>query len=108
MDDKALILLHGELKSPPLSEAARIVAGRLLRQVQEGVMLSMPYSRPMPSIGPRVHELRINDESVTWRVIYRIDPDVILVADVFAKKTQETPEQVMKNCKRRFSLYDSD
>jgi phage-related protein len=45
----------------------------------------------MPSIVRRCHELRIVDENVTWRVIYRIDETVILIVHTFAKKTQVTP-----------------
>jgi len=58
-------LLDGEVKTPPLSAAARVEAGFLLRQLQQGVRLGMPHSRPMPSIGTRCHELRINDVAVT-------------------------------------------
>jgi hypothetical protein len=57
--------LHGEVRTPPLSGAARIEAGVLLRRLQRGVSLSLPQSRPMPSIGKRCHELRITDENAT-------------------------------------------
>jgi hypothetical protein len=43
----------------------------------------------MPSIGPRCHELRVNDASRTWRIIYRIDPAAIVVVEVFAKATSK-------------------
>lgn len=69
-------------------------------------MLSMPHSRPMPSVGPRCHELRINDADGTWRVIYRIDRDAIVIAEVFAKKTQKTPDEVVRNSQRRLKEYD--
>jgi len=68
--------------------------------------LSMPWSRPMPSIGARCHELRIPDDNVTWRIIYRIDDDAILILDVFRKKTQQTPKTVIATCKRRIRAYD--
>jgi len=61
----------------------------------------------MPNIGPRCHELRINDEKKTWRIVYRIDADAIVVVDVFEKKTQKTPRQVLANCQRRLRLYDA-
>jgi phage-related protein len=61
----------------------------------------------MVNIGPRCHELRINDENKTWRIIYRIDEDAIIVVDVFEKKTQRTLRQVIANCQRRLRLYDS-
>ena len=81
--EKSLVWLHGEVKSPPLSREARMEAGYLLRLVQDGRSLRMPWSRPMPSIGPRCHELRIIDVSGTWRIIYRVDSDAIVIADVF-------------------------
>ena len=61
----------------------------------------------MPNIGPRCHELRINDENKTWQIIYRIDEDAIVVVDVFEKKTQKTPRQIIANCRRRLRLYDA-
>ena len=56
---KPLVWLEGEIKTPPFSAAGRVEAGTLLRQLQEGKSLGLPHSRPMPSIGPRCHELRI-------------------------------------------------
>lgn len=104
--NKKLIRLKGEVKSPPFSEAARIEAGYQLRLLQKGELLSMPISRPMPSIGQRCHELRINDKDKTWRIIYRIDDDAIVIVDVFAKKTNKTPLLVIEQCQKRLSLYD--
>src|SRR3954469_13673337 len=106
--DKPLVWLHGEIKSPPLSPAARLEAGLLLRKLQRGEKLGMPYARPMPSMGPRCHELRINDASATWRIAYRIDSDAIVIIEVFSKKTTQTPKPVIDNCKRRLKDYDSD
>ena len=65
----------------------------------------MPLSRPMPSIGPRCHELRIVDERIDWRVVYRIDTDAIVILDVFEKKTRSTPRQIIEVCKRRLKDY---
>lgn len=105
--DKPLVWLHGEIKTPPFSEAARIEAGFLLRRLQQGEKLSMPYSRPMPSIGQRCHELRINDQDLTWRIIYRIDQDAILLLHLFDKKTNKTPKYMIEISKQRIKLYDS-
>lgn len=66
----------------------------------------MPESRPMPDIGRHCHELRIKDGKVDWRIIYRIDSDAIVIADVIEKKTQRTPKVVIDKCKRRLSEYD--
>lgn len=105
--DKLLVWLHGDVKTPPFSEAARIEAGYLLRRLQRGESLSMPLSRPMPNIGPRCYELRINDADVTWRIIHRIDTDAIVIAEVLSKKTAATPKAVIEICKRRLKEYDN-
>lgn len=104
---KPLMILHGEVKTPPMSREARIEAGFLLRQLQEGVVLSLPHSRPMPSIGNRCHELRIQDGHVTWRIVYRNDADAIVILEVFAKKTSKTPKKVVEACQKRLRLYDT-
>jgi phage-related protein len=105
--DKPLVWLHGEIKTPPFSAAARLEAGFLLRRLQKGELLGMPHARPMPAIGPRCHELRINDVSGTWRIVYRIDPDAIVIVEVFRKKTATTPESVIDTCRKRLRGYDN-
>lgn len=107
MDGKPLRWLHGEIKTPPMSLEARREFGMLLRDLQEGEMLSMPHSRPMPVIGARCHELRVNDQNITWRLIYRTDADAILILEVFEKKTNQTPQQIILNCQRRLKSYDN-
>jgi phage-related protein len=105
--DKPLVWLHGEIKTPPFSKVARLEAGFLLRRLQSGEKLGLPWSRPMPSIGSRCHELRINDENIIWRIIYRIDTDAIVILDVFQKQTQRTPQNVIERCKKRIQMYDN-
>jgi phage-related protein len=103
---KPLVWLKGEVKSPPFSQAARIEAGYLLRLLQEGESLGLPHSRPMPVIGTRCHELRINDEGGTFRILFRVDVDAVVILDVFRKKTEKTPGSVIETCKRRLRDYD--
>ena len=103
---RPLVWLGGELKTPPFSREARIEAGFLLGLVQEGEYLAMPHSRPMPSVGSRCHELRINDREQTWRVIYRADPDAVVLLEVFSKKSRTTPDDVVQTCRRRLTVYD--
>ena len=105
--DKPLVWLEGEIKSPPFSQTARLQAGYLLRKLQQGETLGMPHSRPMPSIGLRCHELRVNDGSATWRIIYRIDPDAIVILEVFSKKSRATPKAVINACKKRLKDYEN-
>lgn len=106
-DDKPLVWLHGEIKTPPFSQAARLEAGYLLRRLQRGESLNMPHSRPMPSVGPRCHELRINDAGASWRIVYRVEPDAIVILEVFSKKTRKTPNAVIEACKRRLREYEN-
>jgi phage-related protein len=120
---KPLVWLSGEVKTPPFSPSARIEAGILLRRLQEGEILSLPVSRPMPSrvhlkfakknemlppsIASHCHELRIDDSEANkkWRIIYRIDSDAIIIADVFQKTTQKMPTRVIENCQTRLRWY---
>jgi phage-related protein len=60
----------------------------------------------MPGIGNRCHELRIPDKDKTWRIVYRVDPDAIVIVEVFEKKTKTTPQYVIDTCKRRLRAYD--
>ena len=103
---KPLAWLHGKVKTPPFSQAARVEAGYLLRELQRGKSLGMPHSRPMPAIGPRCHELRVVDERETWRIVYRVDADAIVIAEVFAKKSAQTPQAVLEACHERLKEYD--
>ena len=105
--DKPLVWVRGEIKTPPLSAAARLEAGWLLRRVQAGERLGMPHARPMPTIGPRCHEVRVVDAGKTWRIICRVDPEAVVIADVFQKTTAQTPGRVIEDCRRRLRLYDA-
>jgi hypothetical protein len=69
MDGKPLVWLEREIKTPPFSREGRLEAGALLRRLQQGENIGLPHSRPMPSIGPRCHELRVRDEEDKERTI---------------------------------------
>lgn len=106
--DKPLAWLHGEIKTPPFSKEARLEAGYLLRLLQRGDSIGMPHSRPMPTIGARCHELRIQDKEQNWRIIYRTDADAIVLVEVFSKKTGKTPKSTIEVCQKRLRDYDSE
>ncbi len=105
--DRPLVWLHGEIKTPPFSADARIEAGVLLRRLQVGESIPLPHSRPMPGIGKGCHELRIQDANKTWRIIYHVDSEAIVILDVFTKTTQQTPKSVIDICKARLKFYRS-
>ena len=104
--DKLLVWLHGEIKTPPFSQAARIEARYVLRLLQKGQAVGMPHSRPMPVVGPRCHELRVRDAGADWRIVYRLDSDAVVILEVFTKKTRATPKIVIDACTRRLGEYD--
>lgn len=102
---KPLVWLHGEVKTPPFSGAARVEAGFLLRRLQSGEWIQMPASRPMPTIGANCHELRVDDGAVTWRIVYHVDADAVVILEVFRKKTRATPKQVIEVTRKRLRAY---
>lgn len=104
--DKPVIWLGGKIQSPPMSREARLKAGFLVRMLQGGDVVSMPDSRPMALIGPHCHELRVQDADATWRIIYRLDPEAIVLVDIFSKKTQKTPKRVIETCQARLKAFD--
>jgi phage-related protein len=106
-EEKPVRLIGEEIKTPPFSLAARREVGQLLRLLQDGESIGLPHSRPMPSIGPRCHELRVRDAGANWRIFYRIDDDAIVVIHVFAKTTRSTPKQVIDLCKKRLKDLDA-
>lgn len=106
-ESKPLIWLKGEVKTPPFSSKARLEAGFLLRKLQGGETLSMPISRPMPIIGSNCHELRINDEEKTWRIVYFIDDEAIVILDIFDKTTNKIPKKVIEICQKRLRQYQN-
>ena len=106
--EKALVILSGEIRTPPLSLTARREMGFLIRKLQQGHTLEMPNSRPMPSVGRRCHELRVRDVDQSWRVIYRVDPDAVLIVGMFRKKTEKTPKRTIEQARRLLSLYDTE
>jgi phage-related protein len=83
------------------SPNAKQDAGFQLDKVQRG---EMPDDyKPMPSIGKGVEEIRIWDESGTYRIIYTAKlVDMVYVLHVFKKKTQTTAKRDIDLAKKRF------
>ena len=103
---KPLVFVHGEIKTPPFSEQARKEAGFLLGRLQIGESLGMPSAEPLPMVGPRCGAIRVRDAQHNWRIMYRIDPTVILVVDVYDKKTRAIPAAVIARCQKRLKNHD--
>ncbi len=104
--DKPLVWLRGKIKTPPFGSDARIEAGFLLRRLQRGELLGLPHSRPMSSVGPGCHELRVVDSKPNWRIMYYVVSDAVVILDVFNKQTVATPKAVIVGCQRRLAEYN--
>lgn len=106
MDEKPVIWLNGEIKTPPFTRDGRREAGMLLGMVQAGIPIGMPRSRPMPGIGAGCHELRVRDAGHNWRIIYRVDGIAVLILAVFPKTSEKTPKAVIDECRARLARFD--
>jgi phage-related protein len=104
---KPLVWLHGEVKTPPFTAEGRQEAGLLLRLLQEGERLRMPFAEPLPDVGARSGALRIREAEHNWRIVYRIDSDAVLVLGVYSKKSRKIPDEVIASCKQRLKKYDA-
>lgn len=85
-----------------LSEDARETAGYQLFKVQQG---QEPDDwKPMPSVGAGVNEIRVWDESGTYRVLYVAKfEDAVYVLHVFEKRSQKTPKGEIQLAKSRYA-----
>ncbi len=98
---KKLIFVGDSLKRlRDFPATARQDAGYQLDRVQRGE--NPDDYKPMPSIGKGVEEIRIWDDSGTYRLIYtsRIS-DAVYVLTVFQKKTQTTRAQEIRLARER-------
>ena len=83
-------------------EDARNDAGYQLDKVQRG---EQPVDfKPMPLIGNGVEELRMWDDSGTYRVVYAARlADAVYVLHAFQKKTQATSKRDTELARKRYS-----
>ncbi len=83
-------------------EDARRNAGFQLDRVQRG--LEPSDCKPMPSIGRGVQEIRLWDETGTYRVIYTARlAEAVYVLHAFQKKTQGTSKRDLDLARVRWS-----
>jgi hypothetical protein len=78
--------------------------GGLLAQTAAG--RSRTHDAALTSDAEHRHPLPRQDKDRTWRIVYRVDSDAVVIAEVFAKTSQATPKQVMETSRRRFRQYD--
>lgn len=78
----------------------------LLRLMQQGNVLGMPQVESLPDVGRRCGALRVRDAGHNWRIMDRIDPDAVLILEIYAKKTPKIPGTVIERCQDRLKRYD--
>lgn len=83
-------------------EDARQDAGYVLDQVQRGKQPS--DFKPMATVGKGVEELRVWDDTGTYRVIYLARlKEAVYVLHAFQKKTRTTSKQDIETAKSRYT-----
>lgn len=98
------IVWHGSSKNDLLNfpDDAKSEAGYQLRRVQDGREPS--NWKPMKTVGTGVKEIRIFEESGTFRVIYVVKTgDALHVLHAFQKKTEKTENHDIQVAKKRFN-----
>ena len=89
-----------ELKNAPKDVLTDVFA--LFDDLTTGKKLSMPVSRPLPSIGKNLHELRLSGRAGEYRVFYVVKvPDAIYVIYASSKKKQTLDRQTADLLKLR-------
>ena len=67
------------------------ILGKVIFDLQQGQNLTMPLSRPMPSIVAGAQELRVKERSGAYRVFYLARlKNKVFIFPAFQKKTQKT------------------
>jgi len=91
-----------------LPEEVRCDLADALARLDAGLVLSMPLSRPMPSIGRGVHELRLKDRSGTYRIVYAlVQRGIVHVLQAFKKTTTATPAKSLDLAMKRLKEVQS-
>lgn len=83
-------------------EEVRKKIGKAIFELQQGKKLEMPLSKPMPSVGSGVEEIRVSGRNGIYRVFYYTKGmDSVVILHSFMKKTQQTPSQDIEIGKNR-------
>lgn len=89
-----------ELKNAPKDILSDVFA--LFDDLASGKKLGMPISRPLPSVGKGLHELRLSGRAGEYRVFYVIKVgDAIYVVHAATKKKQAINQQTTELLKQR-------
>src|SRR5438477_2623124 len=80
----------------------RRTLGQAIWDLQRGLRVGMPLSKPMPSVAPGVAELRVKDATGAYRAFYITSSGAaVIVFHAFTKKTQKTPLNEIRTGRKR-------
>ena len=99
-----LVLFHPKAREAVRSfpDEIRDQLGRALYRLQIGESLGLPLSRPMPSVGTGISELRLRGEDGIYRAFYLVrNSQGIMICHAFQKKTQKTPPLEIELARKR-------
>jgi phage-related protein len=97
-------LLHPKAREAIRSfpKPARHEIGEAILDLQKGSRLTMPLSRPMPSVGSGVHEIRVRDAAGIYRAFYVLKFEKgVIVFHAFEKRTRKTPAREIELGRKR-------
>lgn len=78
--------------------------GEALRDLQKGINLGLPLSRPMRDLASGAHELRVRSKATAIRVFYFVKlTEAIVVFHAFQKKRQKTPSHELTIGRQRLN-----
>jgi len=71
-------------------------------RLERGQILAMPLSRPMPSAGSAIHELRFRDRTGIYRLLYWLPGGgVVYLLHAFKKTSRKTPRRAVETARKR-------
>lgn len=84
--------------------------GKAIWELQQGIHLTMPLSKVMPSVAAGVEELRVRDATGAYRAFYYVrSKRGVLVFHAFRKATRKTPvAEIDLGRKRLKELLDAE
>jgi phage-related protein len=83
----AVFHLKAQVAIRGFPEDVRRELGKAIFDLQKGEKISMPLSRPMPSVATGVEELRVKNRSGAYRIFYYLRlADSVLIFHAFVRK----------------------
>ena len=86
-------------------KSARLCTEKGVQEISHEIDGEQTEGGRMAHLRAACHELRIKNARNDWRIVYRVDADAVVIADIFAKATRKTPDRIIADCSR-LRMYD--